>query len=136
PPSQWNPQLPPELDGIIAKALEKDRSFRYQHASEMRADLQRLKRDTETGRVAASSGTVAAQAPSGRQGKLGKGVVPLLTAVLLVAGGLFFFFRFNKRLSEKENNVLTGFSNQVEGVGFVGTSDTAAHDRPCDVSFL
>src|SRR2546428_2235605 len=87
PPSQWNPQLPPELDGIIAKALEKDRSFRYQHASEMRADLQRLKRDTETGRVAASSGTVAvAQAPSGRQGKLWKVVVPLLTVVLLVAG--------------------------------------------------
>src|SRR5207237_3131156 len=112
PPSQWNPQLPPELDGIIAKALEKDRSFRYQHASEMRADLQRLKRDTETGRVAASSGTVAvAQAPSGRQGKLWKVVVPLLTVVLLVAGGLFYLLDQSKRLTEKETNVLSHFSH-------------------------
>src|SRR5215468_10899910 len=58
PPSQWNSRLPAQLNGIIAKALEKDRSLRYQHASEIRADLQRLKRDTETGRVAAGSGTV------------------------------------------------------------------------------
>src|SRR5579862_5292446 len=43
PPSHWNSGLPPPLDGIIGKALEKDRSLRYQHASEMRADLQRLK---------------------------------------------------------------------------------------------
>src|SRR5438093_6118420 len=59
PPSHWNPQLPPQLDGIIVKALEKDRSLRYQHASEMRSDLLRVKRDTETGRVAiAGSGSV------------------------------------------------------------------------------
>jgi serine/threonine protein kinase len=56
-PDQWNSQLPPQLVGIIVKALEKDRSLRYQHASEMRADLQRLKRDTETGRMAAASST-------------------------------------------------------------------------------
>ena len=54
-PGQWNPQLPPQLTAIIAKALEKDRSLRYQHASEIRADLQRLKRDTESARMADSS---------------------------------------------------------------------------------
>src|SRR5207253_3299401 len=60
PPLRLNPDLPPKLEDIINKALEKDRNLRYQHASEMRTDLQRLKRDTETGRaVAASSGTVA-----------------------------------------------------------------------------
>jgi serine/threonine protein kinase/tetratricopeptide (TPR) repeat protein len=60
PPSQWNPQLAPQLEAIIMKALEKDRALRYQHASEMRADLQRLKRDTESGhRAAAGSGPVA-----------------------------------------------------------------------------
>jgi hypothetical protein len=48
-----NPDLSPKLEEIINKALEKDRNLRYQHASEMRADLQRLKRDTETGRSAA-----------------------------------------------------------------------------------
>ena len=50
-PSQWNPQVPPQLDAIISKALEKDRNLRYQHASEMRADLQRLKRDSESGQI-------------------------------------------------------------------------------------
>ncbi len=56
-----NPELPPKLEDIIGKALEKDRNLRYQHAGDIRADLQRLKRDTETGRaVAASSGSVPA----------------------------------------------------------------------------
>ena len=52
-PSQVNPELPAELDRIITKALEKDRDLRYQHASEIRGDLKRLKRDTDSGRSAA-----------------------------------------------------------------------------------
>jgi serine/threonine protein kinase/Flp pilus assembly protein TadD len=47
-----NPDLPPKLEEIISKCLEKDRNLRYQHASEIRADLQRLKRDTESGHIA------------------------------------------------------------------------------------
>src|SRR5713101_8505384 len=50
PPIRFNRDLPAELERIIYKALEKDRNLRYQHASEIRADLQRLKRDTDTGR--------------------------------------------------------------------------------------
>ncbi len=50
--SQLNPELPRRLEAIIDKALEKDRELRYQHASEMRTDLQRLKRDSESGRHA------------------------------------------------------------------------------------
>jgi serine/threonine protein kinase/tetratricopeptide (TPR) repeat protein len=60
--SSSNPDFPTGLELIVRKALEKDRELRYQHASEMRTDLQRLKRDTESGRVpAASSGTVAVE---------------------------------------------------------------------------
>jgi serine/threonine protein kinase len=58
PPGRLNPQLPAELDRIIHKALEKDRALRYQHASELRADLQRLKRDSTSGRVAVTSGVM------------------------------------------------------------------------------
>ncbi|MGB6679086.1 MAG: protein kinase, partial [Terriglobales bacterium] len=60
-----NHDVPPKLEDIINKALEKDRNLRYQHASEMRADLQRLKRDTETGRFAATSSGAVAVAPEG-----------------------------------------------------------------------
>ena len=55
PASQLNPQLPLPVESIIDKALEKDRSLRYQHASEMRSDLQRLKRDSESGHRTAPS---------------------------------------------------------------------------------
>jgi eukaryotic-like serine/threonine-protein kinase len=59
PPIRLNPDLPPKFEDIINKALEKDRNLRYQHAADIRTDLQRLKRDTDTGRaIAASSGSV------------------------------------------------------------------------------
>jgi serine/threonine protein kinase len=63
-----NPAMPVELEHIINLALEKDRNLRYQHASEMRSELQRLKRDAETGRaIAASSGTAVGIQESGAQ---------------------------------------------------------------------
>ncbi|HUJ83511.1 MAG TPA: hypothetical protein VLW83_16615, partial [Candidatus Acidoferrales bacterium] len=60
-PVRLNPDLPAELEHIVNRALEKDRNLRYQHASDMKAELQRVKRDTDTGRLAAaSSGPVTA----------------------------------------------------------------------------
>src|SRR6202046_4673351 len=61
PPVRLNAQVPAELERIITKCLEKDRNLRYQHASDVRTDLQRLKRDTEPARVGAIAPTSAAR---------------------------------------------------------------------------
>ena len=54
-PVRLNPDLPAKLEDVINKAMEKDRNLRYQHAADIRADLQRLKRDTESGRAVAAT---------------------------------------------------------------------------------
>jgi serine/threonine protein kinase/Tol biopolymer transport system component len=63
-PLRFNPALPPKLEDAINKALEKDRNLRYQAAAEMRADLQRLKRDTDSGRTGSISGSQVAVQPA------------------------------------------------------------------------
>src|ERR1017187_5889370 len=61
PALRVNPDLPPKLEDIINKALEKDPNLRYQHASDIRTDLQRLKRDTDSGKALATGGTPTAR---------------------------------------------------------------------------
>jgi serine/threonine protein kinase len=58
PPIRLNPDLPAKFEEIINKALEKDRNLRYQHAADIRTDLQRLMRDTASGRMSASAAVV------------------------------------------------------------------------------
>ncbi len=113
-----NPDLPSELERIIGKCLEKDRNLRYQHASEVRTDLQRLKRDTEGGHLAAaSSGTVAAQESLATQkSKIWRIVTPLAILLLvgLVGGGLYYLsHQQSKRLTEKDTIVLADFANST-----------------------
>jgi eukaryotic-like serine/threonine-protein kinase len=141
PPRRWNPKLLPPLDGIIGKALEKDRTLRYQHASEMRADLQRLKRDTESGKifVPQSAGTASQSASSGTGPRPGSSPSPRTTtrriavaaaAVLLVAaliaGGFYYRARQQSlRLTEKDTVVLADFANSTGDAIFDDTLKTA-----------
>jgi serine/threonine protein kinase len=111
-----NPDVPPKLEDIINRALEKDRNLRYQHASDMRAELQRLKRDFESSHgSAANSGTVTvAEAPATRVPKLWKIAIPVLLVALLVAGGLYYrSLQQSKRLTEKDTVVLSDFDNKT-----------------------
>jgi serine/threonine-protein kinase len=85
PPVRLNPATPNDLERIIAKALEKDRDVRYQHASEMRADLKRLMRDTESGRV-----TSAAPAAYSRGSRAKWGIAALLAVIF--TGALYLAY--------------------------------------------
>jgi serine/threonine protein kinase/Flp pilus assembly protein TadD len=92
PIARLNPAAPLELERIIAKALERDRETRYQHASDIRADLKRLKRETESGRLIASSSATAPAAPAGRAVTPSRRILSLTVLTLVVLLGAFYFW--------------------------------------------
>jgi len=120
---ELNPELPPELEKIIGRALEKDRNLRYQQAADMRTDLQRLRQDFESGHTtAASSGPLASLgAPAAPRIELWKIAVPVLLVALLVAGGLYYRSHQSRRLSEKDTIVVADFDNRTGDPAFDDT---------------
>jgi serine/threonine protein kinase/tetratricopeptide (TPR) repeat protein len=138
-PVRFNSEIPSELERIINKALEKDRDLRYQHASDLRADLKRLKRETSgrsmvqpateeehdepsappkkssSGRRKPASASVAAVSEPAAAGS-SKAMIAYgaIAAVLLLAGGLYYWrSRASAKLTEKDTIVLADFTNST-----------------------
>jgi eukaryotic-like serine/threonine-protein kinase len=110
-----NPDVPAELERIITKCLEKARNLRYQHASDIRTDLQRLKRDTESehGSAAGSGKATVAEVPPARVAKLWKIAVPLLLVALLIVSGLYYRSHRSTPLTDKDTIVIADFVNST-----------------------
>src|SRR5262245_8323983 len=103
---QLRPDLPERLDDVIRKALEKDRQLRYQHASDLRTDLQRVKRDsTSTG---AEPAVARVEARSIR-----RPVIGIAALLATVAGGMYFYASRTPKLTDKDTIVLADFTNST-----------------------
>jgi tetratricopeptide (TPR) repeat protein len=148
PPSQVNANVPPDLDRIVAKALEKDRELRYQSASDLRADLKRLRRETETGRAylgatgaTGATGAIGAASATGAAGAMGatgaagatrarsyrKGALvaaPLVTAAA-VGGFMLWQSQRTPALTERDTVVLADFRNRTGDTMFDDTLSEA-----------
>ena len=116
-PVRLNPDVPAELERIINKALEKDRNLRYPHASDIRTDLQRLKRGTDSEPLTAVRSAGAAT----RIGKHWKTIVFAAIAVLALSVGSYFYFHRTPKLTDKDTIVLADFTNTTGDPVFDGT---------------
>ena len=121
-PVRLNPDLSPKLEEIINKALEKDRKLRYQNAAEIRTDLQRLKRDTESGGAVAAKAQAESK-PASKSTRFRWAAVTSATILVigLAVGGWLFFFRKAHALTDKDTIVLADFTNTTGDTVFDGT---------------
>jgi eukaryotic-like serine/threonine-protein kinase len=122
PVGRVNPELPPRLEEVINKGLEKDRKLRYQHASELRADLQRLKRDNDSGSLASSREEALLARTSGWRRKWPMIAAGAIAVVALLAAGMEL-----SRLRSKGEAI-----NSVAVLPFVNSSGDADGDYLSD----
>ncbi|MGC1253939.1 MAG: protein kinase [Candidatus Acidiferrales bacterium] len=118
-PVRLNPDVSPKLEEVINKALEKDKKLRYQNASEVRRDLQRLKRDSDSARAA-----VAAEVglkPARKSIRWNRLTGATILVIGVAAGGWLFFSRKAHALTDKDTIVLADFDNKTGDAVFDGT---------------
>ena len=113
PPSQLNPRVPAGLETVIHRALEKDRDLRYQHAADLRADLQRLKRDSDTNGL----GSGARAAPFTKR-RLRRIAAAVIVAVIVVS---YFITHRGTKFTDKDTIVLADFDNRTGDAVFDDT---------------
>jgi serine/threonine protein kinase len=119
-PMRLNPDLPADLERIISKSLEKDRSVRYQSARDVHTDLQRLKRDSESGRLSVGSTESVAVTPVRQSRRRAVATGSALLALGLAAGGSWFFSRETPTLTDKDTIVVADFVNTTGDQVFDG----------------
>jgi serine/threonine protein kinase/Tfp pilus assembly protein PilF len=119
-PVRLNPEACPKLEEIINKTLEKDKKLRYQSAAEIRADLQRLKRDTESGRAAVAT-TEALLKPARKSTRWRAVAAATIVIIGLAVCGWLFFTRQAHALTDKDTIVLADFTNTTGDTVFDGT---------------
>jgi eukaryotic-like serine/threonine-protein kinase len=115
PPTELNREVPVKLEEIIQKALEKDRNLRYQHAADVCTDLQRLKRDSESGRTPTASSSHVGTGTPARPGRpmLGGYVAAGVLCAVLLAAGLYYRAHRGQPLTDKDTIVLGDFANKT-----------------------
>jgi eukaryotic-like serine/threonine-protein kinase len=114
---QLNTDAPADLERIVNKCLEKDRNLRYHHAADIRTDLQRLKRDTESGRLP----SVASAASTSHPGIRRKLAISVALVVVALAGVAYFYSHRIPKLTDKDTIVLADFDNKTGDSVFDGT---------------
>jgi tetratricopeptide (TPR) repeat protein len=117
-----NPDLPAKLEEVINKSLEKDKKLRYQSAADVRTDLQRLKRDSDSGRSTFAAAEVGLK-PAAKSIRFRWGVVTGATILIvgLAVGSWLFFSRNAHALTEKDTILLADFTNTTGDTVFDGT---------------
>ena len=120
PLARLNPELPPKLEEIISKALEKDRKLRYQNAADIRTDLQRLMRDSDSKRTFVAA-VGAGPKPPRRSIRSVAVAGATILVIGLAVGGWLLFSRRARALTDKDTIVLADFTNTTGDAVFDGT---------------